>query len=419
MASFRKRGKNWEYRIRYSDPLTGKKTEICKGGFKTKAEAEYAAANAHIDVKDGIIKKNDNILLRDYLDIWWETYKGTVKETSLRSRWASVLLIKKTFQNLKLKDLTYNLYQIKLNQLAQKYSKNYLTGFDQIVNMVCQNAIRDGYFKTNPIADAKLPRYEEVEKIDYWEPAIVVRFNKTAVMDINKKRKKQYQKVTYEKQRDLALYYCCLYAGLRPGEACALNITDYFPITHEIDINKTYASAASNQTLNTYKIYPPKTKNAYRTLPLPELAYKQIENWIRLREEYKVLCTNTFQESHVLFCKRDGSRLTPRDISTRFHAFQKRYDFPKLKMHGLRHTFASLQIQAGIDPKSLQVLMGHASIKTTLNIYAHITNDKKKENIAKFDNLINNLESGAKVGQPDIPAKGDGQESLDIEAYDR
>lgn len=415
MASFRKRGKKWEYRIRYLDPLTGNKTEISKGGFKTKAEAAYAAANAHIDVKDGVIVKNDNILFKNYMDVWWETYKGSVKETSLRGRWSAVLVAKKTFQNLKLKDLTYNLYQVKLNDLAKIYSKSYLTNVNQVVQMMCRHAVRNGYFKTNPIADAKLPRYDEVEEMEFWEPAIVVKFTEVALMDINKKRKKSSARVTYEKQRDLALYYCCLYGGLRPGEACALSLTDFYPITHEIDINKTYTSPRGNQTLNSYKIYPPKTKNAYRTIPLPEIAYKQIENWIRLREEYKVLCSNTFQESHALFCKKDGSRLTPRDISTRFRAFQKRYDFPKLKMHGLRHTYTSLQIQAGIDPKSLQQLLGHASVKTTLNVYAHITNEKKKENISNFDNLIKNLSSGAKVGQAPKSQDSATAKSLDIE----
>lgn len=53
MATYRKRGKNWEYRIRYVDPITGLKAEKSKGGFRTKAEAEYAASEVFIDVKDG------------------------------------------------------------------------------------------------------------------------------------------------------------------------------------------------------------------------------------------------------------------------------------------------------------------------------------------------------------------------------
>ena len=61
--------------------------------------------------------------------------------------------------------------------------------------------------------------------------------------------------------------------------------------------------------------------------------------------------------------------------------------------------YTALQIQAGTDPKSLQLLLGHSNIKTTLDIYAHITGDKRKETIAQFDQMLKKLDSGAKAGQ--------------------
>lgn len=419
MATFRKRGKNWEYRVRYTDPITGKKKESSKGGFRTKADAEYAASQAFLDTKDGITKKNDNIRFSDYLDIWWSTYKGSIKETSLRSRLSSIGVLKKCFQELQLKDLTLSLYQKTLNEQAENYSKNYLISINQIAQMVMKKATREGYFRFNPIADAKIPYYETREKFNFWEPVIIHQFQKLSHEDIEKKRKPEFRHVAYEKQRDLALYYCCMYGGLRPGEACALQIHDYYPITKEINIDKTLSSPAVNQTLDTYRLYPPKTKNAYRTVPLPEIAYKQIENWIRLRNEYKLLKRQTFQESQFLFCKKTGQPLTPRDIRIRFNALLKKYDLPKIGMHGLRHTYTSLQIQAGIDPKSLQLLLGHADIKTTLNVYAHLTKDKKQENIKRFDKMLKNLESGAKAGQYQNPAESQSDKTLDTKVHER
>lgn len=401
MAQYRKRGKNWEYRIRYIDPISGKKSEHSKGGFKTKPEAEYAASQAYLDIKDGNgINMNQNILFKDFADSWFEGYKATVKETSLRSRKAYLNVLKEEFQNLRLKNLTLKLYQKKLNELSQSYKKNTVLSFNQIMQMIAKQAVIDGYFKSNPISNVKIPHYDNKnEKIEFWENATLIKFKEFCLEDINKKRRKSTQYIALEKERDLTMYYLMIYGGLRIGETCALSIHDYFPLTKEIDINKTLGSSRRNQVKSSWKIYPPKTKSAYRTIPLPEIAYKQLEKWIRLRKEYIVFFSEEFHESHYLFCKKTGEPLTPRDLRTKFNVILERANLPKISPHGLRHTYTALQIQAGTDPKSLQILLGHADIKTTLNIYAHLTEDKKRQTISKFDEMLKSLDSGAKVGQ--------------------
>lgn len=400
MATFRKRGKKWEYRIRYVDPLTGRKSEHSKGGFDTKPEAEYAAAEAYIDVKDGTVAKKPNILFRDYADSWFDIYKGSVKETSLRSRQTYLNTLKDTFKQLRLNKLTHNLYQKKLNELSKKYKKNTLITLNQIAQMIAKQAVKDGYFKTNPIADVKIPHYENVEeKIEYWENVDIQKFRAYCSSEIDKKRRKSSYYITLEKERDLALFYLLMYGGFRIGETCALNLNDYYPLTKEINISKTLGSPASNQLKSSYKIFPPKTKSAYRTIPLPEIAYKQLENWIKLRNEYKELFPLVFQESQFIFCKKDGSPLTPRDVRTKFDVIIRKANLTRITLHGLRHTYTALQIQAGTDPKSLQMLLGHSNVKTTLDIYAHITGDKRRETISQFDKMLKQLDGGAKAGQ--------------------
>lgn len=402
MATFRKRGKKWEYRIRYVDPITGKKAEHSKGGFDTKPEAEYAAAEAYIDVKDGGVARNPNILFKDYADSWFDTYKGSVKETSIRSRETFLKALKSTFKQMRLKNLTHKLYQKKINELSGRYSRNSLITINQIAQMIARQAVKDGYFKANPIADIKIPHYKnEEEKIEFWEIVDIQKFRDYCSADIAKKRKKSSYYITLEKERDLALFYLLMYGGFRIGEVCALNINDYYPLTREINISKTLGSPAVNQTKNSYKIFPPKTKSAYRTIPLPEIAYKQLENWIKLRKEYAALFPLVFQESQYLFCKKDGSPITPRDARTKFNVIINKANLTKINLHGLRHTYTALQIQAGTDTKSLQLLLGHANVKTTLDIYAHITGDKRRETIAQFDQMLKNLDGGAKAGQPE------------------
>lgn len=412
MATFRKRGKKWEYRIRYVDPITGQKAEHSKGGFGTKNEAEYAAAEAYIDVKDGTVSKNPNILFRDYADSWFEDYKRSVKETSLRSRQTYLNALKNTFGQLRLKELTYKLYQKKLNELSERYKRNSLITLNQVAQMIAKQAVKDGYFKANPIADIKIPHYDDSdEKIEFWEAVDIQKFRDYCQHSISKKRRKSSYYITLEKQRDLALFYLLMYGGLRIGEACALYLNDYYPLTKEVNISKTLGSSASNQLKNSYKIFPPKSKSAYRTNPLPEIAYKQLENWIKLRNEYVGLFPLVFQESHFLFCKKDGSPMTPRDVREKFKVIIKNARLTKITLHGLRHTYTALQIQAGTDPKSLQMLLGHSNVKTTLDIYAHITGDKRRETISQFDKMLKQLDSGAKAGQDENQQKTNSENS--------
>lgn len=400
MATFRKRGKKWEYRIRYVDPITGKKTEHSKGGFDTKPEAEYAAAEAYIDVKDGTVAKNPNILFKDYADNWFDTYKGSVKETSLRSRETFLNTLKNTFKQMRLNKLSHDLYQKKLNELSKRYKRNSLLAINQIAQMIAKQAVKDGYFKVNPISDIKIPYYEDSEENKkFWEPVDIQKFRDYCSFEINKKRKETSYYITLEKQRDLALFYLLMYGGLRIGEACALYINDYYPITKEINISKTLGSPASNQLKSSYKVFPPKNKSSNRIVPIPEVAYKQLESWIELRKEYAALFPLVFRESKYLFCKKDGSPLIPRDVGSKFDIIINKTNLPRITLHGLRHTYTALQIQAGTDPKSLQLLLGHSNIKTTLDIYAHITGDKRKETIAQFDQMLKKLDSGAKAGQ--------------------
>ena len=401
MATYRKRGKNWEYRIRYVDPLTGKKAEKSKGGFGTKAEAEYAASQTYLDIKDNIgVTANTNILFRDYADSWFEEYKSTVKATSLRSRKAYLEVLKNNFQNLRMKDLNLKVYQRILNELAQKYKKNSLITMNQVMQMIVKQATFENFYRSNPISNVKIPHYNDTEeKVEFWDISTLNKFNEYCLSQINKNRKKSTQYISLEKERDLAMYYLMAYGGLRIGEVCALSLNDYFPITKEININKTLGSSNEIQINSSWGIFPPKTKAAYRSVPLPEIAYKQLEKWLTLRKEYRILFSNVFQESQYLFCKKTGEPLTPRDLRQKFTVIVKKAGLPQISPHGLRHTYTALQIQAGIDPKSLQMLLGHADIKTTLNVYAHLTDQKKQETIAKFDQMIKSFDGGAKAGQ--------------------
>ena len=74
----------------------------------------------------------------------------------------------------------------------------------------------------------------------------------------------------------------------------------------------------------------------------------------------------------------------PRTYRNYYHRLMNRLDIPRLKYHGLRHSFATRCIESNCDHKTVSVLLGHANITTTLNLYVHPNMEQKKKCIAKM-----------------------------------
>ena len=76
----------------------------------------------------------------------------------------------------------------------------------------------------------------------------------------------------------------------------------------------------------------------------------------------------------------------------KYYELLKKYGVSKVRFHDLRHTFASLMLEAGESPKAIQELLGHSTITTTMDIYSHITKKGKVKALEKLSLLIENEE---------------------------
>ena len=72
----------------------------------------------------------------------------------------------------------------------------------------------------------------------------------------------------------------------------------------------------------------------------------------------------------------------------RYHAFLKKYEVTDCRFHDLRHSFASLMLQRGVDIKTLSDILGHSQVSTSLDIYTHVYDSTKAVAVENFNNLI-------------------------------
>lgn len=193
------------------------------------------------------------------------------------------------------------------------------------------------------------------------------------------------------------LFVVAVNSGLRPGEICALEKSDLDFENHMISVTKTllYQELEGDERKE-FHIGLPKTESSIRTVPMNSECEKSLRKQIRLKEilSRKYVKTNEFR--NLLFVTRfntpicsevlnDAIKRIVREINLQRDEIEL---FPVFSAHTFRHTFATRCIEAGILPKTLQKYLGHATLQMTMDLYVHITEEFKKEELEKLDHVF-------------------------------
>lgn len=235
-----------------------------------------------------------------------------------------------------------------------------------IIHRALKDAVRWGRLARNP-ADAANPPHggQKSDGIQAWDAPTLRSFLELSARS---------------NDRLHSLWLLLATTGMRRGEALGLRWSDL-----DLDVGRLRVVQTVIQTRSTVAIGEPKTARGRRPVALDKGTVQALREHRRKMLEERLLVGPDFEDHGFVFHKADGTWLHPDAVSEAFLRRVNSYGLPRISLHGLRHTWATIALERGIHPRVVQERFGHSTISITLGMYSHVgptLHDEAAETIA-------------------------------------
>lgn len=359
-----------------TDPVTGKQRRTTRRGFRTMAEAKTALSRLELEVMENGLptSKRKIMTFEEVYKLWFEQHKATVKESSAYIHNTIIKVqVLPYFGTLRVDKIGTAYCQKQVNRIF-KTLKNYNSAIN-LIRRIFDYAKVMKQIKTNPMNDVIIPKkrktLDDTDKpVNFYTKEQLRTFLETL------KEHAPYQ--MYVAFRVMA------FTGMRKGELAALKWSDVDFENGTISINKTVAFNNAGK----FHIQTPKTRKSIRTISIDDTTLNALKTWKNeLRKELFKQGQNIDKGDGFIFHTQKGNFII-KYIDKFLPSFLKKYNLPPIKPHGFRHTHASLLFESGASIKEVQDRLGHENIKTTMDIYTHVTKSAREKTAEKFAKYI-------------------------------
>lgn len=356
------------------NPMTGKEIRTTRRNFKSKKEAQIELNRLLVDFEENGLKKESNETFKEIYELWYESYKTTVKEvTQLKIEIKFNKWILPKYGDLRIKEISVKYIQKTLNEWS-KTTDQYKV-LHSTVSRIFKYAMTLGIITNNPCELVIMPK-RNVEK--QRETAKTYSKEQLERLFDYLETKDSFYRSCYDK----TLLRFLFFSGCRISEALALNWSDIDFTEKTITINKTLS-----QTKYGYKISNPKTNSSYGTLSLDDKTILWLKKWQLDQRKYMLHIGIT--DPTMIFCGIYKEVITKHAIYSRMITICKNANIPFLGNHVTRHTHASMLLEAGASMKEVQERLRHSTIKLTMDTYAHLTKETKEKTVETLARHLN------------------------------
>lgn len=359
------------YQARYFDRWGKRKTIYGKNLRELRKElAEAIAGNENFSsIREEIT-----------LDRWFERWMEVYKDKSIRPN------TKREYTHIYRKNISPYIGSRRINSLVKSDIQRLVDkagddgyGYERqnkikvILRDMLQRAVEDNLVINNPVSGIKLRSEKEVkaQSLTVEEQSLFFDYCRNTFYD--------------------NLFNVAVNTGLRPGELFALRISDIDLENGFIDVNKTLVyQKYLDDDGKTFHIEPPKTKQSCRKVPINSVCREYLERQMELKKV--ILQKRPKQQNEYLFVTKFNTPLNSVIYSDAIKAVIRQINltrpfdeqFEVFSGHTFRHTFATRCFENGVDAKVVQSYLGHASLKMTMDLYTHVTDEKSMTDIEKI-----------------------------------
>lgn len=339
---------------------TGKRKQKWHGSFNTRKEAEVARAKLVVDVHDGAYVEPTKITVEDWIiKRWIPSMKTQLKASTFDSYQRNLNKhVLPVLGQVALTEITphrlNNLYTALLqdgNSRGGGLSAKTVRYIHTTLHKAFSDARDEGLLRANPAELAKPPRLHASlrKELNVWDSTTLRKF-----LDFT------------ADERLGSAWHVLAMTGMRRGELLGLRWSDIDFDRKRIIIRHTLVSVA-------YEIIESSPKNHQtRIIDIDESTIQILKKQSNTQNNDKATWASNYTDLDLVFAREDGSPIHPDSLSQCFERAIKRAQLPRIRLHDLRHTHATLAMQAGVPIKVISERLGHESPSFTMKQYAHV-----------------------------------------------
>ncbi len=366
---------------KYVDGKRRKTTKTFPVGTTLSEVKQFIAEKEVERNRSALVSTDYNLTLNDYAEIYFKTYTNFLSPTTLKGYKSAYYNskpygVKNYLGNAKIRKIQARNIQEYVNELCRYLSPKSTKNYIMLLNVIFELAVQDGIIQNeaNPMRQKIRRPKQEQKELEAYNLEEMQKILKLAEEDENPDIK--------------LILNLALLSGIRRGEMAGLKWTDVNFDEGYIYIHETRVVVEGGVE----HTKQPKTNAGIRKIYVPQhlinvlKEYKQryLMNKIKYKE---------FADRNYVVSKPDGNPFTPQGISNSYLRFMRRHqdEIRYLKFHGLRHTYASILIEQGENPKTVQHNLGHADVSLTLQIYSHSYESAQIKAAETLNDTINRM----------------------------
>lgn len=388
-GSIKQRGKTWSFVVDLAPDASGKRRQIRRHGFRTKRDAADAMAKIRTDANSGTFTPRSTETLGGWLGVWLQGRRASLKATT----WASYDQITRThivpsLGHVRLQDVTAEMLDA---FYAQKLTSGRLTGkrkggplskrtvnyMHVIIASALKDAVRKRKVPTNVALDADAPSQPKVNASGVWTAEQLRAF-------LNHVRNDNLY----------PLWLLAASTGMRRGELAGVRWRDLdipgarMMVTQAVVIIRDTEAGADGRRHQHLEFSTPKSDRGARTFPLDAATVEAFKAHRLRYAEARLARGADFNDNDLIFPLADGSPINPEKITDLFQDAAKDAGLPVITLHQVRHTYASIALAVGVNPRVVADRLGHSDVKVTLGVYSHVLPGVHEEAAEKVSALI-------------------------------